>query len=119
MMGIILPILGLVILPLMVAFMEGVKWYHIAAIYNIGLPIGVYFMGKRILSTRPTGYGDTDISEDNPELKKYKNLIIHLGPLEIKINPLYACGVFNAALETPVPPLESPAKYILSPSICA
>ena len=76
MLGIILPILGLVILPLVVAFMENAKWYHIATIYNVTLPIAVYFLGKNILSRRPTGYGENDISEENPELKRYKNIII-------------------------------------------
>lgn len=89
MLGVIMPILGLVILPLMVTFMEGVKWYHIAALYNILLPIGVYYLGKQILSKRPTGYGETDVSEYNPELKKLKNVIIKFGNNEIKINPLY------------------------------
>lgn len=76
MLGVILPILGLVILPLMVSFMEGIAWYHIAAMYNVALPATVYFMGRNILSNRPTGYGDSDVSETNPELKKYRNLII-------------------------------------------
>lgn len=65
MLGIVLPILGLVILPLMVSFMPGVKWYHIAVIYNIVLPIIVYLWGKNALNKRPTGYGDTDLSETN------------------------------------------------------
>jgi len=89
MLGIILPILGLVVLPLIVSFMEGVQWYHLATLYNLLLPLGIYFLGKSILSRRPTGYGDTDISEENPELKKYKNIIIRLGKTEIKINPFF------------------------------
>ena len=68
MLGIILPILGLVILPLVVSFMENVKWYHLAVLYNVILTVVVYYLGKNILSRRPTGYGDTDISEENPEL---------------------------------------------------
>ncbi|MFH1849055.1 MAG: hypothetical protein ABH879_02610 [archaeon] len=88
MLGVILPILGLVILPLVVSFMEGVKWYHIAMLYNILLPIGVYSLGKSILQKRPTGYGDTDISEYTPGLKKYKNIIISLGSSEVQISPL-------------------------------
>ncbi|MBW2995078.1 hypothetical protein KY312_01895, partial [Candidatus Woesearchaeota archaeon] len=90
MLGIILPILGLVILPLALNVLE-MKWYYVAMIYNIVLPIGVYFMGKNILATRPTGYGDTDISEENPELKKYKNIIFNFLGFEIKIRPLYIC----------------------------
>jgi len=90
MLGVILPILGLVILPLVVSFMEGVRWYHLAMIYNVLLPIGVYYMGKNILSKRPTGYGDTDVSEYNPEMKKKRNFIINLGPgLEIQISPIW------------------------------
>ncbi len=89
MLGIILPILGLVILPLVVSFMENVEWYHISMLYNILLPIGVYYLGKTILSKRPTGYGDTDISRDNPGLKKYKSVIVNLSGIEIKINPIF------------------------------
>ena len=96
MLGIILPILGLVILPLVVSFMEGVAWYHIATLYNVILPISVYYLGKQILSKRPTGYGSVDISK-NPELKKFRNFILKLGPSEIKISPLYL-SIFIAVL---------------------
>lgn len=87
MLGIILPILGLVILPLVVSFMENVKWYHLAVIYNVILTVVVYYLGKNILSRRPTGYGDTDISEENPELKKYRNILIKLGNKEFQMSP--------------------------------
>ncbi len=88
MLGIILPILGLVILPLVVSFMENVKWYHLAVIYNVLLTVVVYYLGKNILSRRPTGYGDTDISEENPELKKYRNILVKIGNQEFQISPL-------------------------------
>lgn len=64
MLGIILPILGLVILPLMVSFMTSVRWYHIAILYNVTLPLMVYFIGQSVLSKRPTGYGSSDQDED-------------------------------------------------------
>ncbi len=89
MLGIILPILGLVILPLIVSFMEEVKWYQIALLYNIALPILVFYLGKKILSQRPTGYGQTDISEENPDLKKYKNIIVTIGSKELILNPVF------------------------------
>lgn len=63
MLGIILPILGLVILPLLVAFMPEVRWYHIFMLYNITLPALVYMIGKDILSKRPTGYGATEVDD--------------------------------------------------------
>jgi len=89
MMGIILPILGLVILPLMVSFMEGVGWYHISTLYNVVIPVAVYMMGKNILATRPCGYGDTDISENNPELKKYKTKEVKIAGKTIRFTPLF------------------------------
>jgi hypothetical protein len=77
MLGIIMPILGLVIMPLVVSIMsDGIAWYHISALYNVLLPIMVYYFGKNILASRPTGYGDTDITDINPELKKKKKVKI-------------------------------------------
>ncbi len=88
MLGIILPILGLVILPLIVSFLANVKWYYISLLYNIGLPTLVFYLGKTILSKRPTGYGDTDISE-LPEYKKYGGILLKIGKKEITLSPLY------------------------------
>lgn len=96
MLGIILPILGLVLLPLMVNFFPSVKWYHIATLYNAIIPIGVYFLGKNVLSKRPTGYGDTDISEENESLKKYRNAIIRIAGREIAISPIFLSVVIGS-----------------------
>jgi len=98
MLGIILPILGLVILPLVVSFMPDVQWYHLAMLYNVTLPLAVYYLGKQILSKRPTGYGDTDISETNPEFKKYRNFIINISGFEIKIKPIVISIFLGTAL---------------------
>lgn len=98
MLGVILPVLGLVILPLMVSFMGSVKWYHIAVLYNVLIPIAVYYLGTNILSTRPTGYGDSDISEINPALKKYKNVILKLGKSELAINPAVIAIIIGGIL---------------------
>lgn len=60
MLGIILPILGLIIFPLLGSFLGGfVKWYHLAVLYNILLPLLVYNFGLNILSKRPAGYSET------------------------------------------------------------
>ncbi len=60
MLGVILPILGLVIFPLVGSFLQGlVKWYHLAFLYNLVLPIMVYSLGMNILSKRPTGHGSS------------------------------------------------------------
>ncbi len=97
MLGIILPILGLVILPLIASFMtnsnggldSGQLTLYLVLLYDITMPLGVYYLSKIVLSKRPTGYGETDISEDNPELKKYRNFIFKFGKSETAINPIY------------------------------
>ncbi len=71
MLGIILPILGLVILPLLVSFMPEVRWYHLSILYNATLPLLVYFIGRDILSKRPSGYGSSEEGmEPTPTGKK-------------------------------------------------
>jgi len=88
MLGVILPILGLVILPLVVSFMGEIHWYHISVLYNFFLPIMVWYLGKTILSTRPTGYGQADITDINPELKKHTFINVNIaGKKYFKINP--------------------------------
>lgn len=104
MLGVILPILGLVILPLVVSFMAGEDTsparlaLYIAVLYNIAIPFGVYYLGRMILSKRPTGYGESDISQENPELKKYKNILFKLGGKEFGINPIFVSVAVFAVL---------------------
>ncbi len=94
MLGIILPILGLVILPLVVSFMSNggspfTTAIYISLLYNITLPLMVYYLGRTILSKRPAGYGSTDISEQ----KEYKDFTkVRFAVTKstyITINPLY------------------------------
>ncbi|NOZ80587.1 MAG: hypothetical protein GXP63_02845 [DPANN group archaeon] len=89
MLGIILPILGLVILPMVVSFMDGIRWYHLATLYNVILPISVFYMGKNILARRPTGYGDVDISEYIPGLKDKKKIQVRIGGFTLLVSPIY------------------------------
>ncbi len=98
MLGIILPILGLVILPLVVSFVNFVQWYHIAMLYNVVLPIMVYYMGKNILSKRPTGYGEGDASDINPNLRKYKNIVVKIANTEFLVNPAILSIIIGSVL---------------------
>jgi len=75
MLGVVLPILGLVIFPLIGGFLGGlIKWWHIAILYNLVLPIFVAFLGLNILSKRPTGYGESDILREHPEYKRFQKI---------------------------------------------
>lgn len=73
MLGVILPVLGLIILPLMGSFL-GVRWWQLAIIYNIILPIGVYFIGFSIMSKRPVGYSEGNLIEDNPRFASMRQI---------------------------------------------
>lgn len=85
MLGVILPVLGLVIFPLMSGFLEGlVKWWHLAILYNIILPAFVYIYGIGLLEKRPTGYGAEDILQEYPEFEEYTKIKIG----NLKIDPL-------------------------------
>ncbi|MDP3728764.1 MAG: hypothetical protein Q8R18_04900 [bacterium] len=79
MLGVILPILGLIVLPLMGSFL-GVKWYHIALLYNVLLPFIVFYIGYTILAKRPIGYAQSDISSlpQFEDMRKFQlgNLLI-------------------------------------------
>lgn len=78
MLGVILPILGLVIFPLIGSFMGNlVKWYHIGILYDIILPIVVFSYGYEVLSKRPTGYGDSNLQK-RLNIKKSKSLSIFI-----------------------------------------
>ncbi|MFH0752808.1 MAG: hypothetical protein V1914_04415 [archaeon] len=78
MLGVILPILGLIILPLIGSFM-GAKWYHLSFIYNLALPVVVYFIGYNILSKRPVGYAQSGILEESERYKNFRLLPIKSG----------------------------------------
>jgi hypothetical protein len=126
MLGVILPILGLVILPLVTSFMTGGGGeeggmtptqlaIYISVIYNIAIPLTVYYFGKTILATRPTGYGETNLG-----VKGKKNdsaITLNLGGgAKIELSPFWlaflvcAIGVFltfipllmNAATSTDI-----------------
>ncbi|MFH1209163.1 MAG: hypothetical protein V1663_00015 [archaeon] len=94
MLGIILPILGLVIMPLIGSLMGGsglTKIIVLLVVYDIVLPLTVYFIGANILSKRPTGYSDSNLIENNPDLKKYQKILFNFGNREIEIEPFFIC----------------------------
>ncbi len=97
MLGVILPILGLVIFPLIGVFLGSVKWYHLFVLYNVLLPILVYSVGVNILSKRPASYGESNIPLKSKKgvaffaiLLSFVFLIIGLSPFILHaINPSF------------------------------
>ncbi len=93
MLGLVLPILGLVILPMVAGFMTSdipplTIAAYIALIYNVTIPLLLFYLTKTTLSKRPTGYGEVDISEEIPALKRYRNIVLRFGGREILLSPL-------------------------------
>src|SRR3989338_8049260 len=57
MLGIILPTLGLAIIPLASTLLQGaIKWYNVMILFNIIVPFIVFFMTSEIMLRRPGGY---------------------------------------------------------------
>ncbi len=74
MLGIILPTLGLALLPLASTLLGGiVKWYHIAIIFNVLIPFFVWYLTTTILLKRPGGYGESTVLEMNPLYPAYRS----------------------------------------------
>jgi hypothetical protein len=95
MLGIVLPILGLIILPLMVNFLPEVKWYYILIMYNIILPAAIFYMSRKILAKRPSGGGGgVQIDMNNPYVRKIQDPPILVGGQDVglrAIHILYLC----------------------------
>ncbi|MFH0923065.1 MAG: type II secretion system F family protein [Candidatus Micrarchaeota archaeon] len=68
--GILLPLLLAIILPLAGSFANIAlgKAEYLVIVYNLFLPIGIYFFGSNILSQRPPTYIPPNVPEDYPGL---------------------------------------------------
>jgi len=63
MLGIVLPVMGLVMLPMVTAFLgASVPFRYLILLYNVILPIMVYFVGAQVLANRPAGSATQDIN---------------------------------------------------------
>jgi Flp pilus assembly protein TadB len=72
MLGIILPVMGLVMLPMVVSFMgDVVSIWHVILLYNVTLPLIVYLLSKHTIDNRPSGVNTSDIYDFYAD-KNYK-----------------------------------------------
>jgi len=93
MLGVILPILGLIVLPLIGSFL-GVSWFSLFLVYNLLLPVAVFYYGYTLLSKRPVGYNQSNLAEENPEYQKLRFLSLKSGNGETLINPKHIAIFF-------------------------
>jgi len=74
MLGIVLPTLGIALLPLASTLLEGaLRATHVFVIFNLLIPFFVYYMTSEILLKRPGGHGESELLEMNPNYKKFKS----------------------------------------------
>ncbi len=97
MLGIVLPTLGLALLPLASTLLGGIiKWTHIFVIFNLIIPFFVFYLTTNIMLKRPGGYGESSLLEKNPlyyqyvsKTPYYKALLICLPFLLLGLLPLF------------------------------
>ncbi len=73
MLGIVLPVLGMVMLP-MVSMIMGMDPLVLLLLYDIGLPIGVFLIARNILAMRPGGI--VNRNKDIYTYQKRKSLVL-------------------------------------------
>ncbi len=92
MLGIVLPTLGLALIPLASALLAGVfKWYHVFLLFNVIIPFFVFYMTNEIMIKRPGGYGESSILELNPMYPQYKSKKPYIKAALIAV-PLFLLG---------------------------
>ena len=74
MLGIVLPTLGLALLPLASTLLGGaIKSVHVFVFFNLIIPFFVLYLTMQVMLKRPGGYGETSLLERNPLYHSYKS----------------------------------------------
>jgi hypothetical protein len=74
MLAVMLPVLGIALLPLASAMIgDLLRWTHVVILYNLLIPFMAFFMMDKIMILRPGGYGETKLLERNPLYPRYKS----------------------------------------------
>jgi hypothetical protein len=98
-LGILLPIIGLVFLPMMAIFMPtSIRPIFIVIGYNIALPLVVYWIMKSYLDKRPYGFHQPDISK-HPLFRAEKTWMYPLFGLMIAL-PFVTYGSYKILTAT-------------------
>ncbi len=106
MLGVVLPTLGLALIPLASAMIGGMlKWYHVLILFNLIVPFFVFYLTDKILLLRPGGYGEKSLLERNPLYYKYKSRKPYSNALLICL-PFFILGLLPLIFQyTPLPEL--------------
>jgi len=104
MLGVVLPTLGLALLPLATAMLGGfLTWIHIFILFNLIVPFFVFYLTDKILFLRSGGYGETSLLERNPLYYKYKSKTPYVTAFLVTL-PLFILGLLPFIFQyTPIP----------------
>ena len=104
MLGVVLPTLGLALLPLASAMLQGMlNWIHVFILFNMVIPFFVFYLTDRVLMMRPGGYGESSLLERNPLYTEYKSNKHYVIPFLICL-PLFIIGFLPLIFQyTPIP----------------
>lgn len=96
-LGIMLPVITLILFPIISVFMpDTIKPIFLVVIYDICLPLLVFWLMNNNLEKRPYGFHVTDISK-HPEASKSGNFSFRIGKSKIQI-PLLPFALIIIAL---------------------
>lgn len=103
MLGVVLPTLGLALLPLASAMVGDIlKWYHIIILFNLIIPFFVFYLTDKIMLLRPGGHGESGILERNPFYERYKSNAPYFNAFLISL-PFFLIGLLPLAFQyTPI-----------------
>jgi len=104
MLGVVLPTLGLALLPLASAMLGGLlTWVHVFILFNLIVPFFVFYLTDKIMFLRPGGYGESSLLERNPLYYKYKDKSSYFRAFLIVL-PLFILGLLPLIFQyTPLP----------------
>ena len=104
MLTVVLPVLGIALLPLASAMVGGlIKWYHVFILYTLILPFLSFYLTDKIMMLRPGGYGETKLLERNPFYYKYKSKKPYWRAFFVCL-PFFIIGILPLVFQyTPIP----------------
>jgi len=103
MMGIMLPVLGLVMFPIMGAFLADlVNPGMLTLLYDVGLPLAVFVFAQYSLGTRPAGFPVPDISM-HPKVPPAGRFNLDYGKERLKLKAWIPAVIVLVVLLLPVP----------------
>ena len=114
-LGILLPVITLMIFPVLGLIMPSlISPYTLIFMYNIALPLSVYFLMKNVLEKRPYGFHSVDI-KGHPEASGFGQITLKISNKKINIPLIPFClttlilisipaiiGIIKTTIETPL-----------------